>query len=151
MKDKIKIVSITQPDHVTVDEKISMTTVAWQCVWRRKNQTRILSVPINYQWDGASIPRFAWSIMGLTPSGILDAPSLAHDILYRSAGGRKNMNGCALTNKNDNGIFVDREEADWLFYEIMKFFKISGVRDEIAYGVVRAFGWRFWGRAAPTR
>ena len=90
-----------QPAHRTIgttegQANIEITTAPWVCRWKANGKLRILYVPQGFVWDGASVPRFAWSIIGLTPWGLTDGPSLAHDPLYRSMGGRKDFSGCTL-------------------------------------------------------
>lgn len=41
----------------------------------------LANIPEGYSWDGASIPRWAWSIMGHPLEGDLRLPSLVHDWL----------------------------------------------------------------------
>ena len=41
----------------------------------------LADIPEGYSWDGASIPRWAWSIMGHPLEGDLRLPSLIHDWL----------------------------------------------------------------------
>ncbi len=41
----------------------------------------LAQIPEGYSWDGASIPRWAWSIMGHPLEGDLRLPSLVHDWL----------------------------------------------------------------------
>lgn len=47
-----------------------------------KNKKRyVFSVPEKYTWDGATIPSFAWSIVGAKTDPAFLIPSLIHDIL----------------------------------------------------------------------
>ena len=41
----------------------------------------LTGIPEGYSWDGASIPRWAWSLMGHPLEGDLRLPSLIHDWL----------------------------------------------------------------------
>lgn len=41
----------------------------------------LTDIPEGYSWDGASIPRWAWSLMGHPLEGDLRLPSLIHDWL----------------------------------------------------------------------
>ena len=140
-----------QPVHRTIAEDVEATSEPWVCKWKYNGNTRILNVPADYTWDGASIPRFAWSLIGLTPMGLMDGPSLAHDPLYRSKGGRLDMQGCRLTSEAGIGVVVDRDEADWVLRATMNFVNVPRMRANIAYGIVRAFGGGYWGGPAPKR
>ena len=156
MKPKGRVSFAKQPAHRTIgkNEKnadLEMTTEPWECCWDYKGLFRRLIVPAGYTWDGASIPRFAWSIIGLTPGCLMDGPSLAHDAPYRAAGGKKpdKWMGCRLENQNGNVVIIDRAEADWVLLEAAKFAGVVPARAGVAYGVVRAFGGLHWGGKAP--
>lgn len=141
------------PAHRSVSEKIEITTEPWDCEWMYKGRYRALHVPTDYKWDGASIPRFAWSLTGLTPFGIMDTPSLPHDVFYRSKGGVdiEKLAGCTLVNVGKIPCIVDRAEADWVLAEAMRMCRINAVRRSIVHGSVRAFGFRYWGGPPPKR
>lgn len=51
-----------------------------------KNVSYELTIPAGYIWDGATIPRIGWTIVGLTPFGIHDEATLIHDYLYEFEG-----------------------------------------------------------------
>jgi hypothetical protein len=146
-----------QPAHRTIGKRertgfLEQVTEPWSCKWHYRGNTRILSAEPLDVWDGASVPRFGWTIIGITPGGLADGPSLAHDILYRAEGGRREdkLAGCTLTDSHGLRIIVDREEADWLFRELCRFAGMKKARAVAAYGIVRAFGNTFWGGNAPS-
>jgi len=86
-----------------------------------------------YIYDGASIPRVAWSIIGLYPGGIMEEPSLVHDSMYRRKG---------------DGVYA-RADADRCFFEMMLEYGVPRVRAGIAYAAVVCFGRRHWGGPSP--
>jgi hypothetical protein len=45
-----------------------------------------LKIPTHYIFDGASIPRIIWGLIGLTPHGASDGPALPHDFCYQNKG-----------------------------------------------------------------
>lgn len=90
-----------------------------------------ISIPAGYEWDGATIPRFAWSIIGYYPMGKMAEPSLVHDWIYVNKG-------------NLNGVTFTRKESDDLFYTHMI---AAGVEPKAAkrmYRIVRIFGFYYW-------
>jgi hypothetical protein len=144
-----------QPAHRTIGTtertaSIEMLTEPWECYWSYDNHSRRLSLPVGYVWDGASVPRVAWSVIGLTPWGLTDGPSLAHDPLYRSRGGVIIEPGVVLCDEHGDCATIDRREADWLFWSLFVYAGINNARAATAYGVVRAFGNRHWGGPSPT-
>lgn len=146
-----------QPAHQTIGKSekngfLERTIEPWQCKWNHNENTRILTASNLYAWDGASVPRMGWTAIGITPGGLADGPSLAHDILYRSEGGRnvEKLCECTLTDINGIRVIVDRDEADWLFRELCIFAGMTKLRAQTAYSVIRAFGKKYWGGEAPS-
>lgn len=86
---------------------------------------RIL-VPAGFQYDMASIPRFAWWFISPADRRIVRAATV-HDRLYVE---RR----------------PSRAVADGVFLAIMKADGMPLVRRWVAYLAVRLFGWRGWGR-----
>jgi hypothetical protein len=147
---------LRQPAHRTIGKteklaNIEITTEPWLCRWLYKNNERKLFVPDGYVWDGASVPRIGWSIIGLTPWGLTDGPSLAHDPLYRTKGGRLDFDdGVTLTDNKNLRVTIDREEADFVFLAACVFAGINKTRSKLAYRIVRRFGAKHWGGPCPT-
>ena len=134
------------------EDTLKVTTEPWACWWDYKGARRELSVPAGYLYDGASVPRVFWSLIGLRPDGLIRAASLAHDALYRAAGGKKPeaWGGCVLTNCNGNAVQVCRGEADWVLREFMRSAGMWRHRCGIAWAAVRIGGARHWGGPMPT-
>jgi len=84
-------------------------------------------VPKGFESDGASIPRFAWSIVGHPFSGYLPA-AVVHDYLYRQG----SEPDCS------------RREADKVLADLMRCLGYSWVKSKTFYLSVRAGGWRSW-------
>lgn len=82
-------------------------------------------VPPGFDYDGASIPRAAWSIIGSPFDPAFMAPALAHDRLYH-------------THK------FDRPIADALLRELLIDNGVSRTRAAIIYRAVRMFGGAYW-------
>ena len=157
MKSTDFVYFFAQPAHRTIGKterqaNIEITTEPWTCRWRYRGLERLLTVPAGYVWDGASVPRVAWTIIGLTPWGLTDGPSLAHDPLYRAKGGAMpdKWADCTLTDNKGAGVRIDRAEADWVFYAACVAAGIKRPRAGLAYGVVRTFGGPHWGGPLPA-
>ena len=142
---------ISQPSDRQIGEYTKELTLPWWCQWSYKGKYRALYVPLGYIYDGASIPRIAWTFLGITPSGLIDAAALAHDAPYRAEGGRKPeaWKGCRLVDINDIPVTISRPEADWVFQTFGIYAGIKPHRMAIAYTVVRAFGAKHWGGPSP--
>lgn len=80
-------------------------------------------IPTDFESDGASIPQFAWSIVG-HPFGLYLESAIVHDWLYRYL--------------KKNGM--KRGYADWVLLDGMKTQKISFWKRHVMHKTVRAFG-----------
>jgi len=85
----------------------------------------VCRIPIGFNWDGASIPKWAQSFIG-KPMGNYALAALLHDWLYSSL----------ILGKNKKG----RLEADELFYTVMDQLDISWWRRKAMYRAVRFGG-----------
>jgi hypothetical protein len=141
-----------QPADRPIEDNWKITTEDWFCQWEYKDRFRRLFVPKGYLYDGASVPRIAWTITGLQRDGEIRAASLAHDAVYRAKGGKKpdQWAGCTLVNENGNRVLCDRREIDWVFREFMIFATIPSYQARRAWRFVRAFGWMFFGKNPPS-
>lgn len=97
-----------------------------------------------FRYDGASVPRIAWTLSGLCPDGLLRAAALVHDILYLQNGFPTIMTlspqyKLAFTNKPN----ITRKDADKLFKKIMLECGVTKWRAQMAYVAVR-IGGRFY-------
>ena len=81
--------------------------------------------PVNMITDGASIPRFAWMIVGSPWSGRYVKATIPHDFLYSKAEG-------------------SRKEADLIFYEAMGVLGVPRWKRWIMYQAVRIFAYFIW-------
>ena len=144
--------SYVQPAKRMVTKKLAETTEPWSCTWMRDDHVRNLFVPKGYIWDGASVPRIAWSIVGITPFGAADGTSLTHDALYRAMGGDKpeGWKGCTLTDERGRLVYVTRNEADQLMRRMFIGAEYRAAQATVAYRVVDIFGPKHWGGPIPA-
>lgn len=91
-------------------------------------------VPFGFEFDLASIPRFAWRI--IAPFELSLVAPLVHDWIYHNVGlmGR-----------------FSRREADRVFRYLMEESGIAKWRVKAAYSAVRLFGGRAWKKAGERR
>ena len=86
---------------------------------------KIVKVPIGFISDGASIPRFAWSIIGSPWGGKYTEAAIIHDYLYFTR-------------------TTTRKYADKIFILGMRDLGVSWWRRVTMYRSVRSFGWIPW-------
>lgn len=75
--------------------------------------------------DGASIPRFLWSIIGCPLNGKYVGSAIVHDALYKSH-------------------VLTRKESDKLFLEMLKDNGVGALKRNLMYLAVRVGGYFAW-------
>jgi len=92
----------------------------------RMETGEIITVPVGFITDGASIPKFVWSITG-GPWGEYLYAAIPHDYLY-------------YTKK------MTRKGADKVFLKIMVYLGVSEWKYRIMHRAVRDWGWIPWNK-----
>lgn len=112
-------------------------------VWRLEEDypyrdgTSIVTVPMGFLFDLASIPRIFWSL--IAPFELSITAPLLHDFLYHYRG---DPPPGSITPPRR----YSRADADRLFREVMEAEGVPGWRRTLAFLAVRAFGWLGWRR-----
>lgn len=103
-----------------------------------------------FLWDSASIPRVAWSRIGVTPARGMILPSLYHDLLYRTRGLTQPSGQPDIQHGSYGKNRFTRLEADQMLRDLM-FFCREWRKAQIlpCYWAVRVFGKRHFGGPAP--
>lgn len=118
--------------------------------WEYNDREYRLSIPKGYIYDGASIPRWAWSILGIGRDGLHRAASLVHDYLYYYDG--KMPVGSLSVKEKDNWTPVlwprpfTRKQADKMFCRILRETEppVKPWKRKVMFWAVRLFGWQYW-------
>jgi hypothetical protein len=85
----------------------------------------VFTIPAHFETDLASIPRIAWPFMAPAHSALIRA-AIVHDWFYRKT------------------CHFSRDEADLIFYHMMKNDGVSKMRASTMYYAVRGFGWNYY-------
>lgn len=96
---------------------------------------RSWTIPAGFRWNGASIPKVAWSIIGSPFTGRYQRAALLHDFLYEFQGWPPA--GCGPR-------VHSRKAVDVLFYRMMREDGVGWWRAKIMYSAVRVGGGRAW-------
>jgi len=91
----------------------------------------ILVVFAGFQFDGASIPRIFWPVIGNPWESDIVQAALVHDALYSAE-------------------LLTRADSDHWLREIQRREGIGMIRRNIMYYAVRAGGWAVWRRHTPA-
>ena len=86
-----------------------------------------VKVPAGFITDGASIPRFAWSLIGSPWSGRYARAAIIHDYLYFTK-------------------TVSRKEADRIFLQAMQILKVNWFKRRAMWLAVRLFAGAGWNK-----
>ena len=123
-----------------------MEPFVFQYITSKPIETIIFKIEKGFQCDLASIPRSAWSIMGIFPvsKSVIHA-SLVHDWLYRSEKNRscERITHLALCDMSDM-IDLNRRDADKIFAGILRQEGVPKWKRRVLYAVVRLFGWLYY-------
>lgn len=89
------------------------------------NGLLIIQVNPKFDFDGASIPKPLWSVIGSPMTGGYQRAGCLHDALYASE-------------------YFDRQMCDDLFLEAMASDGVGYFKRHAMYYAVRSFGWMVW-------
>ena len=109
----------------SADSKGDIITLAEELKAEFRDKTVV--VPVGFQCDGASVPRFLWSTVSPQVDPRTLRGAVVHDYLYRNL-----VPGWT------------RKEADELFYELIRAVGLSWWKSQKAYWGVRLFGSGAW-------
>lgn len=84
-----------------------------------------IEIKTGFIFDGASIPRIAWRVVGHPWQMPLLVCALPHDVLYASE-------------------YFTQAECDWIFLELMKAVGINWVKRNTIWLAVKSFGGFVW-------
>ena len=118
-----------------------------------------ITVPQGFKYDGASIPRFLWPIVGHPWSGYYDQAAAVHDLLYRNVGWVVIWEDHVGLDAYDIDRIIhislispvmliqfSRDAVDKLFYEACEVLGTPKHKALTLYSGVKAFGWHAWNR-----
>ena len=140
---------VDQPLNRPIGERLYELAEGWRYEWLDEDtwEWRRICIPQGYRYDGASVPRKAWTISGLTPDGLIRAAATVHDFIYDHRGAMPE-GSCQYSWQGEwrdaQDVVLTRKEADRLFLQILRESGVPARRCWLAYTAVRAFGWTFW-------
>jgi hypothetical protein len=105
--------------------------------WSNNGKIYVIKAKKGFEWDGATIPRSLWSIIGYYPTGIMLAASLWHDLIYVKKGLIYNL-------YEEKEEFISRKHCDQLFYAHMLKSGVDKKAAKTMYQTIRVFGRFFW-------
>ena len=136
----MKIISLPlEVPNIAISNKLFELTQDYKTSWISKGVRYQILIPKGFVWDGASVPRALWSVLGFYPGGIMLPPSVVHDFIYIAKGNVFNL----ATNES---VHISRKECDLLFKHHMEYVGMPKRKLNLAYKGVRWFGWTYWMR-----
>lgn len=79
MRHNIKVLQLEQPETKIIGKQKYLLLNSWSSSFLVDNSQVVVCCRRGATWDGASIPRALWSLLGVYPGGRMLAPSLPHD------------------------------------------------------------------------
>ena len=116
----------------------------------------VIIVPQGFWTDGASIPRFAWSIVGTPFESDYLQGAVLHDWLYHQVGWFvfsisvinqiKYPKEKVIYDKSSNRVFVQftRKACDLMFYDAMQYLETPFWKRKIILRALDIAGWKAW-------
>ena len=148
---------VDHPDVETVagvpDENIWVLLAQYTFNYVHLGKLCRITIPKGFQWDGASIPWFAWTVLRLHPGGKCLLFSLLHDYLYRTEGLKKHHGQLEIPLADVRGKYIfTRWESDIMLRDIMTWQKneFNPIQIRLCYRVTHRFGKKYFGGPAPT-
>lgn len=140
--------TVKQPNIVPISQGKYRLEEDYQYQWDYLGNTYRLNIPAGFEYDGASIPRFAWSVLGMSRDGLHRAAALVHDYIYEfegdvPIGAISQLDGNTWKLLFTTRVF-SREEADKMFCRILRESNVPSWKRKVVYWAVRAFGWTYW-------
>ena len=113
--------------------------------WMEGGFGRRIVAPAGFLYDGASVPRWAWTASGITPAGPVLAAATIHDLLYANHGLPPEAY-CELRDGKWEPLhrFWTRAEADAMFREILERTNLYAAWQVAAAYVAVRIGGRKW-------
>lgn len=133
----MKILELSQPDVRPIKESGEFYALFSKYRWgfELNGQEYWPEIQSGFQYDGASVPRIVWTLIGFLPDGIHRPAALIHDWLYEGRGAVY-IDGKKFT--------YDRKLADQLFLHCLKKVGVKSWHSRLAYLAVRGFGNLYW-------
>lgn len=104
-----------------------------------------LKIKAGFVFDGASIPWFAWQLIG-SPTGVHLLKSLPHDAGYITKGRPSNGYPFIWMNKP-----ITRKQLDDLFHAGLHDEEMNEFRVHTSYLAVWGYGWRLWSKKFKSK
>lgn len=73
--------SMTEDEKQTISKYPFMCLTEVEVIIKYKNNTYKFTIPKKYRWDGATIPRIFWRLIGAKTDPRFLIPSMIHDVL----------------------------------------------------------------------
>lgn len=133
----MKILELSQPDVRPIKESGDFYTLfsKYSFSFEHNEQKYSPEIKAGFNYDGASVPRVVWTLVGFLPDGVHRPAALVHDWLYTHRG-TVLINGVPFK--------YDRKFADRLFLHCLEYVGVKSWHARLAYLAVRGFGKFYW-------
>ena len=95
LEESMHALNFTQPYVVPITDRLYRLGISYTYTWTtlrcRADQSmgctwQRITIPEGFVYDGATVPRWLWTLIGMTPDGLHRAAALMHDWMYAHRG-----------------------------------------------------------------
>lgn len=138
-----------QPNIIPITDRLYQTVEEYSYEWITGDVVNKIIVPAGYRYDGASVPRFIWSISGVLPDGLHRGATLVHDWIYFHKGKLpigsmmwKNVGDSDDMYQNVTAGKWTRKDCDKLWVKMAR--HAGEPRYKLMNFFIRKIGWSYW-------
>lgn len=132
-----------QPLQYIIGDQLFELYRPFKYVWTSDGEFYRIVIPPKFIYDGASVPRIAWTLIGLRPVGLISASACIHDYSYANGGNFKSayeiLDQETSIWQTCHGIWT-KEQSDKLFAIMLREAGVGKLKRRLAYQAVRIFG-----------
>ncbi len=103
----------------------------------------LITIPKGYVTDLASIPRFVWTLTGLTPDGLYRGAAVVHDYIYGKKVKVKPYSDVSVLGMS-KPLRLTREDCDNIFKQLILASGEASWKANVMFWAVRTFGGFFY-------
>lgn len=138
--------ALTQPITQSIGYRRLRLVEPYEYQYKSNGVQHRIIVPKDFEFDGSSIPQLFWTILGQHPEGLMEGPSVIHDLMDKYDG---LVSSYVSYYTGEKWVRYNKrwswKEAALLFRTMMKEAGIKRWRANVAYLAVRLAGlWRRW-------
>lgn len=138
-----------QPKIEPITNRMYQTTEEYSYEWITKDIVNKIIIPAGFRYDGASVPRFLWTLTGIRPDGLHRGATLVHDYIYHNKGNIpvgsmmwKYVGDSDYTYRKIKAGRWSRKDCDKLWLKMA--IHAGEPNAKLMYFFIKHLGWTYW-------